>query len=233
MNSPIELATTIDGVLPDKYAFYDKPGRSFRTEFASTNQEYSVVLFERTDERNYENCYARGLFVNLDLLAKVIRLWVGEQMGISEIKVDFEELELYEDFEYQNSNPTIDKAWTKVKNMVFNDTGFWKDIEWNNRYFEMLTEAKKHKAFQRYFPFTSHYWLRFSIDSELKETWTLDTYIIPVMYSKEVPPSLGKYYVSYNNQPMGGRFFEGLKDALDFYANKLEEIKPRNWVTKK
>jgi hypothetical protein len=128
------------------------------------------------------------------------------------------------------------KAWLEkrnkiiVKNMFFNDAEFWKFSEWKNRYVELLSEAKKHKAFQNYFPFTSHYWLRFSIDKQMKETWTLDTYIIPTMYSDEIPTTLGKFYVSYNDKPMGGQFFDTVKEALDFYAEKLEETKPIRWV---
>lgn len=231
MNSPIQLATTIDGILPDRYAFYGNLGRSFRTEFASTANEYSIVLFERADERSYENCFARGLFEDLERLAKVIHLWSSEQKDISEIKLDFDELEIYEDFDFQNPDPNIDQRWTKVRNMFFNDTGFWKEQEWNKRYVEMLIEAKRHEAFAGYFPLTSHYWLRFSINQDLTETWPLYLNIIPTRYSEEIPESSGKYYVSFNDSPMGGQFFEEVKDALDFYADKLKETHPTKWVT--
>jgi hypothetical protein len=229
LNSSVKLASTIDGTLPDKYSFYNNPGRSFRIEFASTDNDFSIVLYERTDKQNYEECFARGLFTDLERIATVIDIWVDKQKGISEIKSQFEELELYSDFEIKNLNPDIDKAWTKVKNMLFNNTEFWKQAEWEKRYFEMLNEAKRHPAFQNYFPFTSHYWLRFSIDKDIKETWTLDTYIIPTMYSDEVPNTLGKFYVSFNDKPMSGQFFETVKEALDFYADKLNETKPIKW----
>ena len=229
LKSNVKLASTIDGTFPDKYSFSNKTGRSFRTEFASTDKNFSIVLFERTDKQNYEDCFARGLFNDLDRLAAVIDLWVDKQNSISEIKSKFDELEHYSDFEFNNPNPNIDKAWTKVKNMFFNNTKFWKETEWNKRYLEMLNEAKRHKAFENYFPFTSHYWLRFSIDKEIKETWPLDTYIIPTMYSVEVPNTLGKFYVSYNDKLMGGQFFETAKEALDFYAEKLKEKKPIQW----
>jgi hypothetical protein len=113
--------------------------------------------------------------------------------------------------------------------MFFNDTEFWKFSEWKERYFELLNVAKKHKAFESLFPFTSHYWLRFSLDKDIKETWTLNTFIIPAMYSDEIPNTVGKFYVSYNEKPMGGEFFESAKDALDFYARKLNEIEPLKW----
>ena len=102
--------------------------------------------------------------------------------------------------------------------------------EWKDRYVELLEEAKKYKAFRNYFPFTSHYWLRFSIDNQMKETWTLNTYIIPTMYSDEIPATVGKFYVSYNDKPMGAQFFETAKEALDFYAQKLKETKAIRWV---
>lgn len=229
MKSNVRLASTIDGTFPDKYSFYGKSGRSFRTEFASTNKDFSIVFYERTDKQNYENCFARGLFADLDRLSSVIDMWIDKQKEISEIKSKFDELELYADFQIINPNPDIDKAWAKVKNMFFNDTTFWKQTDWNERYLEMLNEAKRHKSFESYFPFTSHYWLRFSIDKDIKETWTLDNYIVPTMYSEEIPNSLGKFYVSYNDKPMGGQFFERAKEALDFYADKLKEKKPIQW----
>lgn len=116
--------------------------------------------------------------------------------------------------------------------MFFNNTEFWKQTEWNERYLEMLNEAKRHNAFESYFPFTSHYLLRFSIDKEIKETWPLFAYIIPVMYSIEVPKTLGKFYVSYNDKSNGRQFFKTVKEALDFYADKLKEIKPIKWVNR-
>lgn len=105
--------------------------------------------------------------------------------------------------------------------MFFNDNEFWKYAEWKERYFELLNEAKRHKAFANYFPFTSHYRLRFSVDKDIKETWTLD-YIIPTICSNEIPDTLGKFYVSYNEKPVGGRFFETAKEALDFLRRQIE-----------
>jgi hypothetical protein len=229
LNSSVQLASTIDGILPDRYSFYNKPGKSFRTEFGATETLFSIVLYERTDKQNYENCFARGLFTNLDRLTTVIDLWVDKLIDIAVIKKEFNELELYSDFQFRSINSDIDNAWTKVKNMFFNDAEFWKFSEWKERYFELLDEAKKHNAFANYFPFTSHYWLRFSIDKGIKETWTLDTYIVPTMYSNEIPTTLGKFYVSYNDEPMGGQFFDTAKEALDFYAEKLKEVKPIKW----
>ncbi|MBS1507048.1 MAG: hypothetical protein JSS79_10420 [Bacteroidetes bacterium] len=233
LNSGLTLSTTIDGTSPDTYSFYKNLGRSFRTEFAGSDKQFSIVLFERDNKQKHENCFARGLFSDLDRLTGTIKRWVVDQDNINEVKSDYEELELYSDFDFKNENLEIEKAWDKVKNMFFNNTEFWKQPEWNNRYLEMLTAAKNHQAFQNYFPFTSHYWLRFSIDKDIQETWTLDTYIIPTMYSKEIPKSSGKFYVSYNDKPLGGQFFNHIKDALDFYADKLREKEPTKWVTEK
>lgn len=231
INSGLQLSLTIDSTFPDKYAFYNKDGRSFRTEFASTDRQFSIVLFERTDQLKYENCFARGHFDDLDRLAQVIKLWTADKVDVETIKSKFDELELYKDFDFKHSNSDIEKAWTKVKNMFFNTTEFWKDTDWNNRYLELLTAAKGHNSLQTYFPFTSHYWLRFSIDKDIKETWTLDIYIIPTVYSKEIKEGVGKFYVSYNEKPMGGQFFDNVKDALDFYVEKLKETSPIKWVT--
>jgi len=51
LNSSVQLATTIDGMLPGKYSFYDKPGKSFRTEFAMTKQVFqSFYMKEPTNK---------------------------------------------------------------------------------------------------------------------------------------------------------------------------------------
>ena len=224
LNSSVILNSTIDGTFPSQNSFIHKGKRQFRLEFACTNKEFSIVLFERTTDMDYENCFARGIFNNLDSVALIMDLWVEKQKDISEIRADFNELELFNDFEFKNSNIEIDKAWTKVKNMFFNTNQFWKELEWSERYLNLLYEAKKHKAFQNYYPFTSHYWLRFSLDKRLKETWTLSIYIIATFDRKEQ-----NYYVSFSEKSMSGEFFDKIKEALDFYAKKLLEIKPIKW----
>lgn len=218
----------MDGTFPDQYSFNEQCERGFRAEFASTHHHFSIVLYERTDNQNYENCFARGLFTDLDRLATVIHLWVGEQNDISDISSKFDELEMYSDFDTKNPNPEIDKAWTKVANMFFNDTEFWKQTEWKERYVQMLNEAKRHKAFEDYFPFTSHFWLMFSLDQDKLAPWTLSTYMISTTYSNEVPKTSGKFYVSFNDKPMRGQFFETALEALDFYAEKIKEANPTN-----
>ncbi|NRD19004.1 hypothetical protein HNV08_03010 [Winogradskyella eckloniae] len=228
-NSKVKLAKTIDGILPNRYAFYNKYGRSFRAEFAQTDKDFSIVLFERTKKQDYEQCFARGIFNDLKRLSEVIDFWVGEQKSISEIKSEFNELEIYENFDFENSNSDIEKAWNKVKNMFFNDTKFWENTEWKNRYLKMILGAKKHTEFKELFPFTSHYWLRFSPRKEfITECWPLDTYIVPIFHSKEQPKELGNYYVS-TDENKDGDYFSDLNDALDFYASKLKETEPIKW----
>jgi hypothetical protein len=228
-NSEVELAKTIDGILPNRYAFYNKYGRSFRAEFAQTEKNFSIVLFERTEKQNYEQCFARGIFNDLKRLSKVIDLWVGKQESISKIKSEFNELEIYEDFDLKNPNPDIEKAWNKVQNMFFNDTKFWENTEWKNRYLKMLLGAKRHTEFKDLFPFTSHYSLRFSPRKEfISECWPLDTYIVPILHTNELPKELGDYYVS-TAENEDGNYFTDLNKALDFYASKLKETEPIKW----
>lgn len=224
LNSNVALASTIDGTLPDKYAFSNKGKRKFRAEFASNENEFSVILYESTNKQEYENCFARGLFTDSVRLASVIDYWSGKREQISKIKNAFNELVFFEEPELKNPNPEIEQAWRKIQNMFFNETGFWRNPEWNHRYLVMLNEAKSHHAFQNYFPFRSHYVLRFSVDKELHETWNLSAYMIP-----PVQKSDGNFYVSYKDESMSGEYFDTAKAALNFYAEKLKEIKPTKW----
>ncbi|TXD81653.1 hypothetical protein ESY86_00010 [Subsaximicrobium wynnwilliamsii] len=231
LKSAVKLAETMDGTLPDRYAFYDKKGRSFSAEFAQTDKDFSIVLFERTEKPNYEKCFARGIFNDLNKISKLIVFWVVEQKSISNLKTEFKELEIYQDFDFKNLNPDIEKAWNKVKNRFFNDTKFWNNIEWRNRYSEMLIRTKMHPEFQNLFPFTSHYWLRFSPKKDfITECWTLDTYIVPIMHTKELPKELGNYYVS-ESENIDGNYFAELNEALDFYSIILKKTEPIKWIT--
>lgn len=230
MNSSVKLSDTIYGELPDNYAYLHEGICQFTAEFASSQNEFSIVLFGNKDDKEYNYCYARAVFRDIKRLALVINLWVTRQKNAIEIKQQFEEIELFENFKITNPNPDIEWAWTKVKNIFFRNLKFWDSQEWNGRYLELLNKAKEHIAFRDLFPFTSHYWLRFSVDKNITQTWELSTYIIPLFYSQEIPESLGKFYVSYNEKPQGGRFFSFLDEALDFYAEKLKETKPVHWT---
>ncbi len=233
LRSNVKLASTIDRILPDKYSFNIQSARTFTAEFASSDKDFSIVLCERTDKQNFNYCFARGLFTDLDKLASVIDCWVDKQYDILELKMNFNELELYQNFEFKNSNQDIENKWVKIKNLFFNDTQFWMQEEWKARYIEMLNEAKQYKDFQNYFPYTSHYFLKFSKNRDLTEVWSNYIYIIPTMYSAEIPNTLGKFYVSVNEVPMSGHFFETCKEGLDFYSRKLNEVQTINYNSTK
>lgn len=224
LGSNATLAATQDGNFPENYAFVRTARRQIRTEFASSKNEYSVVFFERTDAFKYENCFGRGLFNNMDDLAVAIDYWVGKSTDILEIKNRFSQIELFVDFEKNNPNDDIEQAWTKVKNRFFNDVKFWKSKEWNNKYLQLLNETKAHEAFRDYYPFTSHDYLRFSIDKLLQETWTLDYYVaVPFDFSK------GEIFVSKSFHPQQGIYFNTISEGLDFYAGRLKDNQPIKW----
>ena len=224
LNSNVTLASIFDGTLPDKYAFSNKGKRKFHAEFASNENEFSVILYESTNKQEYENCFARGLFTDTGRLAILIDGWSGKREQVLKIKNNFDELEFFEESNLKNPNPEIEQAWRKIQNMFFSQPVFWRNPEWNHRYLVMLNEAKFHHAFQNYFPFRSHYLLRFSVDKELHETWNLSIYMIPPVQKTD-----GSFYVSYKEESMSGEYFDTAKAALNFYADKLKEIKPTKW----
>jgi hypothetical protein len=129
LKSNVKLASTIYGDLPDKYAFHKSIGRSFRVQFADNNYTFSIVLFEKKQNLNYEYCYARAIINDINRLAKIIKLWVEKEQDIKDIKDRFYELELFVDFDFNNPNIDIDNAWTKIRNIFFNDTEFWQETE--------------------------------------------------------------------------------------------------------
>lgn len=222
ISSKVMLAKTIDGTFPADYSFMSGNGRQFRTEFGSSLTDFSIVLFERSTNLNYENCYARAVFKDLDKLARLIDLWVDKQVSVDKLAKEFSELELFRPFSPRHDNPDIEASWTKVKNMKFNETTFWKKTEWNERYEIMLLKAKEHKGFQNYFPFTSHYNLRFSVNKEITITWTLPLSIIPC-----VDTSKGLYEVSLSDSDT--KYFKDINVALDFFADTLKQIAPTDW----
>jgi hypothetical protein len=232
LNSSVKVGATIYGDFPEKYAFLHEGNRNFSIEFAGSENEFAIVLYEFRHEQKYSYCYARGLFSDIKRLANVVDLWAGQQKSAADIKHQFDELELFTDFEFRHPDPGIDLAWMKVTNMFFNDRSFWKKVEWGNRYLDFLAKAKQHKGFQTLYPFTTHYWLRFSVDKEIKETWPLYVYIVPTFYAEGVSEASGKYYVSYMDEPAVGKYFETAEQALDFYAEKLNETKAIRWVVK-
>ena len=214
-----KLSACDDGHFPAQYAFNRGSERRIRTEFAATSQQYSIVLYERTNKYKYEICFARGIFNSLERLATVIDLWVDQLKDINEISDQFQELELYKSFSFKNTNPTIDKAWEKVKNRQFNNTEYWKKPEWEARYSEMLNAAKHYEAFKNLYPFTSHCVLRFSKDKSICQVWTLFLNIEPSWYANEKA-----FSVSYGEKEV--KAFDDINEALDFLAGKMIEIAP-------
>jgi hypothetical protein len=229
INSTVRLSTTIDGILPNKYAFLRSDnGRNFRINFANSENEFSTIFYERTNQLKYENCFGRAIFDDLAKLASAIDLWIDKNLSIDFLKEQFPEIETFEPFDFRHDNSDIEAAWIKVQNMFFNDEFFWKDKEWRHRYHQMLLEAKKKKDFHNYFPFTSHYWLRFSIDKDITETWPLGLHIMPT-----IDTSKGQYYVGVSDENKDGYFFDNIADALNFYSKKLNETKPTKWLDTK
>jgi hypothetical protein len=211
LNSSVKLASTVYGDFPEKYAFHEGTTRSFRVEFASNFSTLSVVLFERTEQLKYEYCFARGLFTDTDRLATLIDFWVDKEKEVKEIKQHFDEIELFADFDFRNPNNDIDKAWTKIKNIFFNDTKFWEHAEWRIKYLEMLTVAKGHKNFENYYPFTSHYWLRFSPTKTITTANLMDYYILACFDT-----SKGEYCVSLACELKDAIYFKTANECLDF-----------------
>ncbi len=226
INSPIELAKTIDNESPSSYAFYNpKKDRNFRIDYGRNKEEYSIVLFDRTEERSHEICYLRGLFSSLSKIADLISCWIDREEGIRQIEIRFEELEGFQFDEYENPNPIIETMWKYVKNNVFNNTKFWTNRSWEERYFKMIDKSKRNESWKDYFPFTSHDLLRFSLDEQLRHTWVLDLNIVP---SWDI--AKGNYKVSVPEQESKeGYYFDRLEDAIGFYEKKLNEYQPIKW----
>ena len=226
VSSKLELATTIDGEMPSKYAFYKpKRKRSFRTELRKEEAGYSLVLFEVGNGRDYEFCYFRSVLDSLERLTNILIDWVENELSVTEIYEKYENLEKFKDYEYAHSNIEIEEKWLKVKNMAFNDLKFWQKLDFHKRYEIMLSTAKKRKEFEKFYPFTSHYWLRFSLDIKNQETWVLDLNIVPVCESEN-----GEYLVNIPEKVNNQFYFNDIEKALDFYSQKLTEYKPVKWV---
>ena len=177
LDTNLKLATTIYGDYPEKYAFNESFTRRFSAKTITNINTFSLVIFERNERLKYDYCFARAIFTDLSRLVSVIDLWIDKEQDIKEIKNGFDELELFVDFDFKNSNIDIDEAWTKIKNIFFGKENFWEELEWQNKYLEMLRVAKQNKYFEYYFPYTSHFWLRFSSTKTIK-TINLSDYFI-------------------------------------------------------
>ena len=226
IGSSIELAKTIDKESPSNYAFYEpQKERNFRVYFGDKKSQFSIVFFERTKEKNYEICHLRGLFNSIIELAKAIKNWTEDENEIEEIANRFSNLEKYQFDDFENPDSRIDARWKYVRNSFFNDNKFWKNKNREERYFKMVDSAKRKDEWKNYYPFTSHYMLRFSLDNEIRHTWVLDLNIIP---SWDL--SKGNYKVNVpEEENKEGFYFDKLEDAIEFYDIKLKEHQPFKW----
>lgn len=227
-NSSIELAKTIDGELPSNYAFFQpqaKGERNFRIQYGQHIEEFSIILFDRAGHRGYETCYFRGLFKSLETIAQLLKDWIDKKEEKKKITSKFSELEVFELDEFEHPNKAIEEEWRYVKNHIFNNPKFWDNRDYEERYYSMLKLAKKKEAWRSYIPFTSHDWLRFSLNKELTDTWVLGLHIIPTWTTEN-----GKYYVGVpESESKGGCFFEEVEAAIEFYDKKLNEYQPVKW----
>ena len=226
IGSSIELAKTIDNESPSNYAFYQPTKeRNFRVDFGEIANEFSTVFFDRTEKRNHEICYLRGRFDSIKRLADSIKMWVEDEETEENIANRFKELESFHFDDYENPNPQIEERWKYVKNRIFNDTEFWKNKDWEERYFKMVNAAKRKEEWKNYFPFTSHHWLRFSLNYDLTNTWELGLHIIPTWTTEN-----GNYHVGVpESESKEGFTFQELDEAIEFYDLKLKEYQPINW----
>lgn len=126
LNSQVKLGYCFDGSFPAKYAFANDSKRQISVDFASSENEFSIVLVESTQRHKHVHCFARGIFNDTVRLATVIDHWVGSQTKANVFAKYFPELELFTDFAERADIADIDKAWTKVKNQIFNDAWYWK-----------------------------------------------------------------------------------------------------------
>ncbi|MEM9545179.1 MAG: hypothetical protein AAGA77_04360 [Bacteroidota bacterium] len=223
IGSTIHLYNSFESPGPANYVYYTPTGdRNFRVDFGRTTMEYSVVLFIRTKEQNYEMCYFRGLFNSLDQLARVLKAWIDEKQNVDVIATQYNELEPFLFDEFVHPNPAIEERWCYVKNRIFNDLKFWQNQNFEMLYFKMLEHAKRNKEWSHYYPFTSHDWFRFSLNEELSVTWVLALVLIPTRTTEK-----GNYFVGVPEEECKeGYFFDDVEEAIKFYGRKLKEYKP-------
>lgn len=224
----IALAKTIDGELPANYAFFQletEGERNFRIQQGQHIEEISIILFDRAGDSAYEICYFRGLFKSLARIAQLLKNWIEKGEEIEKIASEFKELEVFEFDEFEHPNKEIEEKWRYTKNRIFNNPKFWNNRDYEERYYSMLKLAKRKESWKKYFPFTSHDLLRFSLNKELTYTWVLDLNIMPTWTTEK-----GKYRVGVPEmESKEGYFFEEVEAAIEFYGKKLNEYQPVKW----
>jgi hypothetical protein len=117
----------------------------------------------------------------------------------------------------------IEAAWLKLENNI-SEAALRRDSDWFRLYKEIITAAKQHLYFQNYFPLTSHYCLRFSVDKHLHESW-------PFFYSIEPADNGAKenYRVHTSMDEVNTRYFADVHSALDFLADLMRNNDPVKW----
>ena len=229
IGSSIELAKTFDNTLPSNYVFYEpNKARDFRVGLRRAHRQFTVVLLEKTGVRDFVICYFRGIFTSMNELAKAIKHWVEDEYDIDKIATRFPNLEKYIFDEFENPNPIIEARWKYVRNRFFEQYKFWEGGDREIRYFKMVDHAKRRDEWKNYYPFTSHYSLRFSLTDEISHTWVLSLNIVPTWCKTN-----GNYRVAVpqkeNKAEEDFFYFEKLEEALDFYSVKLKEHQPIKW----
>ncbi|WP_044209904.1 hypothetical protein [Flammeovirga sp. OC4] len=221
LNSSIELSK--EGIQTDKYSLYtSKNDQSIHIEFASNETEFVVLFFDAYEKRDYEFCFLRGIVKGIQRLALLLKTWVDEKVNVQQLFTEFSELEQFESFTHPHPNQKIENQWIKVKNRCFQNIDFLNNKDWYNRFDEMLCTSKRRIDFQNYYPFTSHNWLRFSLDPKIQHTWTLDLYIVPTLTTAK-----GNFYVGLPGD--NGVYFDKIDEALDFFALQMKEHQPIRW----
>ena len=200
----------------------EKYGRNFIAGFAKSNNDFYIILFENKRKYIYIDCFARAYITDLEKLVHIIYLWVDKEIKISEIKELHNGIELFEEFNFRNSNNEINEAWRKIKNIFFFDDEFWNYTEWKSRYLELLIKANKHKILRNYYPTTSHQRLKFHLTKDCIERWSHDLFILPFWQEDNSINLKYKYFVSYSDIIF--EQFETVNEGLNFLSRKILEL---------
>lgn len=226
--SKIKPSLRIDGSFPEDTAFlYPELGKGFVFERTLTKNKYSFTLIEDNIELNCWYCHARGFVDGIEDIVNLIIDWCEGNKNCEELTTKFSEIDCFKRFIPKHKNEKIEKAWARIKNRTFNYAFFWKRIEWEKLNNQILEHARKMSEFEDYFPFASHGCLRFSLNEELTETWTLDLLIQP---SHDLTRGSFQVSTDFNNQDESTKYFDDVNEALIFLYKKMSEQKPTKWI---
>ena len=133
-----------DGSLPDDCVFlYPQKGKGFVFERTNFEGKFSFILIEKSSTLNYSFCHARGFVYGRAEIVDLIFDWCEEEMEIEELVSKYSELEAFKPFLPKHKNEKIEKAWVKVKNKTFNDSGFSRRLNWLNLNDEIINAPDK------------------------------------------------------------------------------------------